>query len=252
MRAEFRIQGLLEALADSAATVLVVPSFFVHNLLSARWHSVGDVQALSIYDTPTGGVGGWVKRSEDVVLSLLLLVVLAIPMMLIALAIRLTSRGPALFVQERYGLGRRNIRVWKFRTMSVMENGEAVVQASRDDARVTKLGRWLRATSLDELPQLFNVLGGSMSIVGPRPHAVAHNEEYRKRIRGYMLRHKVKPGMTGLAQINGYRGETDTLAKMETRVRYDLDYINRWSLWLDIKVLILTVAKGSMFDRNAY
>jgi putative colanic acid biosynthesis UDP-glucose lipid carrier transferase len=102
------------------------------------------------------------------------------------------------------------------------------------------------------LPQLFNVLGGSMSIVGPRPHAVAHNEEYRKRIRGYMLRHKVKPGMTGLAQINGYRGETDTLAKMETRVRYDLDYINRWSLWLDIKVLILTVAKGSMFDRNAY
>ena len=252
MSAEIRIQGLLERFADSAATVFIIPNFFIHDLLSSRWHKIGSIDALSIYDTPNYGLGGWVKRLEDVVLSAALLVVFAIPMFLIAVAIRVSDGGAAIFIQERYGMGRRKINVLKFRTMYVAENGHEVKQATRHDSRVTPLGRWLRATSLDELPQLFNVLAGSMSIVGPRPHAVAHNEEYRTQIHGYMLRHKVKPGITGWAQINGYRGETDTVGKMESRIRHDLDYINRWSVWLDLKIVLLTVVRGAMFDENAY
>ena len=162
-------------------------------------------------------------------------------MLLIALLIKITSPGPVFFRQRRYGLDGREILVWKFRTMRVCEDGDRVVQATSNDARVTRLGAVLRKTSLDELPQLFNVLAGNMSLVGPRPHASAHNEEYRRLIQGYMLRHKVKPGITGLAQVNGNRGETDTLEKMVRRIQSDHFYIREWSLWLDIKIMVKTV-----------
>jgi len=171
-------------------------------------------------------------------------------MLIISLAIKLTSKGPVFFKQQRYGLDGKSIRVWKFRSMSVMEDAE-ITQASKNDPRITRVGAFLRKTSLDELPQFFNVLAGDMSIVGPRPHAVMHNEEYRKIITGYMLRHKIKPGITGWAQINGFRGETDTLDKMENRVAYDIDYIKRWSVFFDLKIILLTLVKG-FTGQNAY
>lgn len=172
---------------------------------------------------------------------MLALTVAAIPMMVVALLVKLTSPGPVFFRQRRYGLDGREILVWKFRSMRVCENGNRVVQATRNDQRVTAIGGILRRSSLDELPQLFNVLAGSMSLVGPRPHASAHNEEYRTIIQGYMLRHKVKPGITGLAQVCGWRGETDTLDKMQRRIECDHRYIREWSLWLDVKILFRTI-----------
>ncbi|HAW0168632.1 TPA: exopolysaccharide biosynthesis polyprenyl glycosylphosphotransferase, partial [Escherichia coli] len=167
------------------------------------------------------------------------------------IGIKLTSRGPVFFKQDRYGLSGQKIKVWKFRTMKVMENDDVVKQATKNDPRVTPFGAFLRRTSLDELPQFINVIQGSMSIVGPRPHAVAHNELYRKQVENYMIRHKVKPGITGLAQVNGFRGEIDTLYKMEKRVQYDIEYIKKWSLWLDIKIIIKTIFKGFV-GKNAY
>ncbi|MDT1450435.1 undecaprenyl-phosphate glucose phosphotransferase [Escherichia coli] len=169
----------------------------------------------------------------------------------IALAVKLSSPGPVIFRQTRYGMDGKPIKVWKFRSMKVMENDKVVTQATQNDPRVTKVGNFLRRTSLDELPQFINVLTGGMSIVGPRPHAVAHNEQYRQLIEGYMLRHKVKPGITGWAQINGWRGETDTLEKMEKRVEFDLEYIREWSVWFDIKIVFLTVFKGFV-NKAAY
>jgi putative colanic acid biosynthesis UDP-glucose lipid carrier transferase len=173
-------------------------------------------------------------------------------MLLIALAIKVTSPGPVLFKQRRYGLDGRAIVVWKFRSMSVQQDGPDVPQATRHDPRVTRLGAFLRRTSLDELPQFFNVLQGTMSVVGPRPHAVAHNEWYRKLIKGYMIRHKVKPGITGWAQVHGARGETETLEKMQRRIQYDLDYLRQWSLTLDLLILFKTVRQIFKGDRNAY
>ena len=172
-------------------------------------------------------------------------------MAIIALLVKRSSPGPVLFKQKRYGLSGEEIGVWKFRSMRVCEDGKKVKQAKKDDKRVTPLGKFLRKSSLDELPQLFNVLGGSMSLVGPRPHATAHNEEYRSLIDGYMLRHKVKPGITGLAQVNGWRGETETLEKMEKRVEFDHRYIREWSLWMDVKILLRT-ALVVMKQENAY
>jgi putative colanic acid biosynthesis UDP-glucose lipid carrier transferase len=206
---------------------------------------------VSIHDTPFYGIDGALKRAFDIVFSVVALLLIAIPLVVIALCVKLTSKGPVLFKQRRFGLEGEEITVWKFRSMKVMEDGEAVTQATKNDPRVTKLGAFLRKTSLDELPQFFNVLQGRMSVVGPRPHAVAHNELYRTKIQGYMLRHKVKPGITGLAQIKGYRGETDTLDKMEGRVKYDLEYIRHWSLFLDVKIIMLTVFKGFSGD-NVY
>jgi putative colanic acid biosynthesis UDP-glucose lipid carrier transferase len=173
------------------------------------------------------------------------------PMLVIALGVRLSSPGPIFFKQKRYGLDGRNIEVWKFRSLRVCEDGGKVVQVSRDDKRVTAFGAFLRRTSLDELPQFINVIQGSMSIVGPRPHAVVHNEHYRSLIKGYMLRHKVKPGITGWAQINGWRGETETLNKMEQRIKHDIWYIHNWSFWLDLKIIALTMFKGFL-SKNAY
>jgi len=172
-------------------------------------------------------------------------------MLAVAILIKLTSRGPVLFKQRRYGIDGKEILVYKFRTMKVLDDGKLVVQAKKGDSRITTLGAKLRKTSIDELPQFFNVLQGTMSIVGPRPHAVAHNEEYRGDIRGYMLRHKIKPGITGWAQINGWRGETDSIYKMEKRVEYDLWYLNNASLWLDLKIIFISIFKG-FGGKNAY
>lgn len=242
--AQKRIAGILERCGDTTASVHLIPDFFTYNLLHARMGSVGNVQTLSVYETPIFGFNDFLKRSFDVMFSLLVLTVIALPMLMIAAAVKLTSAGPVIFKQARYGLDGKRILVWKFRSMTTMDNGAKVVQAKKGDARITKVGAFIRKTSLDELPQFINVLQGRMSVVGPRPHAVAHNEEYRQLIPYYMLRHKVKPGITGWAQINGFRGETDTLDKMEGRIDCDLEYIRNWSLLLDIKIVFLTVFKG--------
>ncbi|WP_226666460.1 undecaprenyl-phosphate glucose phosphotransferase [Microbulbifer aggregans] len=245
------IGKLLAALADTTATVYLLPDIFGSNLLRARWQRIGTSTILSIYDTPIQGLNSWLKRLEDLVVASLALILLTPLMLLIAGSVKLTSAGPVLFKQRRYGLNGHTIDVWKFRTMFCTEDGTDIRQACRNDARITPLGRFLRCTSLDELPQLFNVLSGSMSIVGPRPHAVAHNEQYRSIVSGYMLRHKVKPGITGWAQINGWRGETDTLEKMHKRIEHDLDYIRSWSLHLDIYILCMTLVRG-FTGKNAY
>lgn len=245
------IGKLLAALADTTATVYLLPDIFGSNLLRARWQRIGRSTILSIYDTPIQGLNSWLKRLEDLIVASIALILLTPLMLLIALSVKLTSAGPVLFKQRRYGLNGHTIDVWKFRTMFCTEDGTDIRQASRNDVRVTPLGRFLRCTSLDELPQLFNVLSGSMSIVGPRPHAVAHNEQYRTIVSGYMLRHKVKPGITGWAQINGWRGETDTLEKMHKRIEHDLDYIRSWSLHLDIYILCMTLVRG-FTGKNAY
>ncbi|WP_346839082.1 undecaprenyl-phosphate glucose phosphotransferase [Microbulbifer sp. SAOS-129_SWC] len=251
MREERRIQKILQDFADTTATVHLLTNLFVSNLLHARWHQVGSSNLLSVYDTPIEGLNSWLKRLEDLLLSFIILLLTSPLMLLVAVAIKLTSQGPVIFKQHRYGLDGRSIKVWKFRSMTAEENGEKVVQASRNDARITPVGRFLRKTSLDELPQFINVLQGRMSIVGPRPHAVAHNEEYRGLVNGYMLRHKVKPGITGWAQVNGWRGETDTVEKMSKRVEYDLHYIRHWSLWLDLRIVLMTIFKGFV-GKNAF
>ena len=251
MRAEERIKMLVSKLSDTTASVYIVPDFFMFDLLSARWGNIGGLPVVSIYDTPFYGVDGWLKRSFDVLVTSAILVLIALPMLLIAAGVKLTSPGPVLFKQRRYGINGEVIEVYKFRSMTVTEDGAEVRQATKGDARVTKFGAFLRRTSLDELPQFFNVLLGTMSIVGPRPHAVSHNEEYRGLISGYMLRHKVKPGITGLAQVNGWRGETDTLEKMQKRVECDLEYINNWSVWLDVRIVLKTIFRGFV-GKNAY
>jgi putative colanic acid biosysnthesis UDP-glucose lipid carrier transferase len=251
MRAEERIRGVLSKLADTTASVYIVPDFFVFQMLHSRWTDIGGLPAVSVFENPLYGVDGVAKRVFDFVLSSCLLAVLAVPMTVVALLIKFSSRGPVFFRQRRYGLDGQEILVWKFRTMRVCEDGAHVAQAKQADARVTRLGAMLRRTSIDELPQLFNVLAGSMSLVGPRPHAAAHNEQYRKMIEGYMLRHKVKPGITGLAQVRGWRGETDTLEKMQRRVECDHEYIREWSLWLDVKILFATIFVV-LARKNAY
>ncbi len=251
LKAEPRINQLIRRLSDTTASVFMGFDFGGFNLLSARWGSVGDVPVIGVVETPFYGVDGWVKRAEDIVLGSLILLLISIPMAIIAVAVKLTSPGPALFRQRRYGLNGETINVLKFRSMTVCEDGERVRQARKNDQRVTPLGAFLRRTSLDELPQFLNVITGEMSIVGPRPHAIAHNEQYRALIEGYMLRHKVKPGITGWAQVNGWRGETDTLDKMQHRVEYDLAYIRNFSLGLDLKIIAMTVF-GEAVRRNAY
>ncbi|MGB0128377.1 MAG: exopolysaccharide biosynthesis polyprenyl glycosylphosphotransferase, partial [Rhodocyclaceae bacterium] len=224
---------------------------FVFDLMHSRVSSLDGLPVLSLRESPFSGASAWLKRIQDIVIATVALFVLGPVMLLIAAVVRLTSPGPVLFRQRRYGLNGAVVEVWKFRTMTVTENGDSVVQARKNDSRVTPFGAFLRRTSLDELPQFINVLQGSMSVVGPRPHAVAHNEQYRRLIRGYMLRHKVKPGITGLAQVNGWRGPTETPDKMEMRVKYDLEYLNTWSMMLDLKIIVKTIFKGFV-HQNAY
>jgi putative colanic acid biosynthesis UDP-glucose lipid carrier transferase len=241
MRAEDRIKFLLDQLSDSTVSVYIVPDFFVFELLHSRWTSMGGLPAVSVFENPLFGVDGMAKRIADLAIASLALIAAAIPMLVIAVAVKLSSPGPVFFRQRRYGLNGHEILVWKFRSMRTCDHGPVIKQATQDDPRITRIGAMLRKTSLDELPQLLNVIEGSMSLVGPRPHASAHNEQYRGLIRGYMLRHKVKPGITGLAQVNGCRGETKTIDKMQRRVEWDHHYIRGWSLWLDIKILLKTV-----------
>jgi putative colanic acid biosynthesis UDP-glucose lipid carrier transferase len=196
---------------------------------------------VAVCETPFYGINGVLKRASDIILASAILILITPLMLAIAIAIKHQSPGPVLFKQRRYGLDGREIMVYKFRSMSVAEDGDQIRQATRNDSRVTPFGAFLRRTSLDELPQFINVLEGKMSIVGPRPHAVAHNEQYRKLINGYMIRHKVRPGITGWAQVNGLRGETDTLEKMEKRVEYDLAYLRNWSLLWDFEIILKTL-----------
>jgi putative colanic acid biosynthesis UDP-glucose lipid carrier transferase len=241
LRAERRIRDIVSRLADTTANVYVVTDLFMFDLMNARWGTVAEMPVVSVFDTPFHGLGGWVKRAEDIVLSSIILCIISIPMIFISIGVKLSSPGPVFFRQTRYGLKGRPIGVLEFRSMTTCDNGPVVVQAQKNDARITKFGAFLRRTSLDELPQFINVLTGEMSVVGPRPHAVAHNELYRPQIRGYMLRHKVKPGITGWAQVNGWRGETEAVEKMEQRVEHDLFYIDNWSLFWDLKIVFLTV-----------
>ncbi|MGR5066508.1 undecaprenyl-phosphate glucose phosphotransferase [Photobacterium sp. DNB22_13_2] len=245
------IASLVNELADTTCSVMYLPDVFTFELLHSRSDNLGGLPVISIYSSPMDGSNRILKRFFDLVVGSLILLLISVPMLVISCAVKLTSPGPVFFKQHRYGIDGQAIKVWKFRSMNVMENGDKVTQAKKDDNRLTPIGSFLRRTSLDELPQFINVIQGSMSIVGPRPHAVAHNEEYRKLINGYMLRHLVKPGITGWAQINGWRGETDTLDKMEKRIEFDLDYIRNWSVFLDVKIVFLTIFKG-FIDKNAY
>ena len=252
LRAEKKIKKILNVLSDSTVTVKFIPDFFSFDLLHSRITDIGGIPVVSVFDTPLSSVGNVIiKRLEDIIISTLILLLISPILLAIAIAIKVTSEGPVIFKQRRYGLNGEEIMVWKFRSMTVCENNDEIIQAKKNDSRITPLGSFLRRTSLDELPQFFNALTGRMSIVGPRPHASAHNEQYRKLIPNYMQRHLVKPGITGWAQIHGWRGETDTLEKMEKRIEFDLHYIDNWSPWLDIKIILLTVIKG-FFNKNAY
>ncbi|HWG75598.1 MAG TPA: undecaprenyl-phosphate glucose phosphotransferase [Steroidobacteraceae bacterium] len=236
-----RIAWLLEQLRDTTASIYFVPNLFSFDLIQPRYLEIHGIPALAVCETPFRGMSALHKRAFDIALATLAVLLGGPVMLAIALAVKLTSRGPVLFRQRRYGLHGECIQVIKFRSMIVCEDGSIVPQATKGDQRITRLGRFLRRSSLDELPQVFNVLAGQMSFVGPRPHAIAHNEQYRKLISGYMLRHKVRPGMTGWAQVNGLRGETSTVEKMRERVEYDIDYVKNWSLWLDIRILARTL-----------
>ena len=238
-----RVHDVVEALADTTASLYYVPDVPLSDLVQAQMHEIFGVPVIAMRETPFHGYRGVAKRLMDVTIASAALLVLAPALLAIAAAIKVTSPGPVLFRQRRYGLEGREIVIYKFRTMSVAEDNGWLAQARRDDPRVTQFGRFLRRWSLDEFPQLINVLQGRMSLVGPRPHAVGHNEEYRRLIRGYMVRHKALPGITGLAQVKGFRGETRTLHEMQARVRCDLEYLRNWSLLLDLKILLLTLPK---------
>jgi putative colanic acid biosysnthesis UDP-glucose lipid carrier transferase len=241
MAAQPRIMRLLDELCDTTASVYFTPDIFLFDLIQARMDTIGGIPVLAVCETPFFGLNAMVKRLSDIILATLILILIAPVLAAIAIGVKLTSPGPVLFRQRRYGLDGREIIVYKFRSMTVAEDGALVTQATKNDRRVTAFGAFLRRTSLDELPQFVNVLQGRMSIVGPRPHAVAHNEQYRKLIKSYMVRHKVRPGITGWAQVNGLRGETETVDKMKARIEYDLDYLRHWSLKLDLHIIWKTI-----------
>lgn len=240
-----KITAILHTCRHQTADIRFFPDLTNLALLNHRISHIAGLYSIDISCSPMDGGHRLIKRGFDIVMSSLIGLIILPVCLLIYLAIRLTSPGPVLFKQQRTGINGKPFKVYKFRSMEVHnEQDGTVTQASANDPRITRLGAFLRKTSLDELPQFYNVLQGRMSIVGPRPHALAHNEYYKDMIETYMRRHKVKPGITGWAQINGLRGETDTLEKMEKRVEYDLWYINNWSLWLDLKIIALTVVKG--------
>jgi putative colanic acid biosynthesis UDP-glucose lipid carrier transferase len=246
-----RVMELVNSLRDTTASIYFVPDVFIFDLVQARLESVNGVPVIAVFESPLVGINAVHKRIFDVLASGSILLMISPVLLVIAALVKLTSKGPVFFKQRRYGMDGEEIYVYKFRSMTVTEDGDKVIQATKNDARVTPLGAFLRKSSLDELPQLINVLQGSMSIVGPRPHAVAHNEHYRKLIHGYMWRHKVKPGITGWAQVNGFRGETDTIDKMEGRVQHDIAYLKNWSIGLDISIMLKTV-KLVFKDTQAY
>jgi putative colanic acid biosynthesis UDP-glucose lipid carrier transferase len=246
-----RIVELLEQVQGTTASVFFVPDVFGISIIQGRLQDMNGVPVVGLCETPFTGTNRLVKRVSDLVLAALILVLISPVLAVIALGVKLSSPGPVIFRQRRNGLDGEEIVVYKFRSMRSLDDGAVVPQATKDDPRITPFGAFLRRSSLDELPQFINVLQGRMSIVGPRPHAVAHNELYRQLIKAYMVRHKVKPGITGWAQIHGHRGETDTIEKMQARVEYDLEYLRNWSLGLDLQIIARTI-KLVFFDRNAY
>jgi putative colanic acid biosynthesis UDP-glucose lipid carrier transferase len=236
-----RILNLLEVLKDTTASIYFVPDIFLTDLIQSRIDEIGDIPIVAVRETPFTGTNAFVKRATDIIFTVLILLIISPILLIVAIGVKLSSPGPIIFKQKRYGLNGEEIIVYKFRSMTTLDNGEKVVQATKNDQRITAIGKFIRKSSLDELPQFINVLQGSMSIVGPRPHAVAHNEMYRKLINGYMIRHKVKPGITGWAQVNGLRGETELLEKMQARIDYDIAYLRNWSPRLDIYIIFKTI-----------
>lgn len=251
MTSQPRLLRLLDELRDTTASIYFVPDMFVFDLIQARTDTVNGMLVIAVCESPFYGINGAIKFAFDIAFATTILALISPLLLAIAIGVKLTSPGPVLFRQRRYGLDGREIVVYKFRTMRVQEDGAVVRQATRNDSRVTRFGAFLRCTSLDELPQFINVLQGRMSVVGPRPHAVAHNELYRKLIPGYMIRHKVRPGITGLAQVRGLRGETDTIDKMRGRIACDLEYLRNWSPLLDLEIVVRTIP-AALFNRNAY
>lgn len=251
MRNIQRVSDLLDKLHDTTASIYFVPDVFVFDLIQCRTSDIGGLPVVALCETPFQGTPGMIKAMSDYVIASIVLLITSPLLIAIALAIKLTSPGPVIFKQRRYGLDGREILVYKFRTMTVTEDSGVIKQATRDDDRVTRVGAVLRKHSLDELPQFINVLQGRMSVVGPRPHAVVHNEEYRPLVKGYMVRHKVNPGITGLAQVLGYRGETSTVEAMQKRVEYDLEYLRNWSLSLDLRIIARTL-RVIVGDKMAY
>ncbi len=246
-----RIVALLEQVQGTTSSLFFVPDVFGISIIQGRLQDMNGVPVVGICETPFTGTNELVKRLSDIVLGSLILILIAPVLLAIWIGVKLSSPGPAIFRQRRNGLDGEEITVYKFRSMRTQENDSVVQQATKGDPRVTRFGAFIRRTSLDELPQFVNVLQGRMSIVGPRPHAVAHNEQYRQLIKAYMVRHKVKPGITGWAQVNGHRGETDTIEKMQARVEYDLEYLRNWSLGLDLQIIVRTI-RLVFFDRHAY
>ncbi|MBC7484121.1 MAG: undecaprenyl-phosphate glucose phosphotransferase [Rhizobacter sp.] len=246
-----RIVELLESVQGTTASLFFVPDVFGISIIQGRLQDMNGVPVVGICETPFTGTNELVKRVSDIVLAVIILVLITPVLLVIAAGVKFSSPGPVIFSQRRNGLDGGEIIVYKFRSMTSQDNGSVVQQATKGDARITRFGAFIRRTSLDELPQFVNVLQGRMSIVGPRPHAVAHNEQYRQLIKAYMVRHKVKPGITGWAQVNGHRGETDTIEKMQARVEYDLEYLRNWSLGLDLQIIARTI-RLVFFDRNAY
>jgi putative colanic acid biosynthesis UDP-glucose lipid carrier transferase len=251
MASQPRILSLLDDLKDTTASIYFAPDIFMTDLIQGRLTNVGPMPVMAVCETPFNGMSGLIKRASDVMISLSILLLASPIFLALGLAVKFTSPGPIIFKQRRYGLDGKEILVYKFRSMTTEDNGAVVKQATKNDSRITPLGAILRKTSLDELPQFVNVLQGRMSIVGPRPHAVAHNETYRKLVKGYMVRHKVKPGITGWAQVSGYRGETETIDKMEKRIEYDLEYLRNWSLGFDLWIIVKTVMVV-LNDKKAY
>ena len=235
------VESIYHDLVDENVDIHWAPNIFSMDLINHSVKEMAGIPLLTLSESPLIGNHRLFKAVEDRLIGFILLILFSPLMLLIALLIRLGSAGPAIFKQSRTGWDGQAFFIWKFRSMKIHQEGDgSVVQAKKDDDRFTSIGKFIRRTSMDELPQLFNVLSGKMSLVGPRPHAIEHNEDYGKRINAYLARRRIKPGITGLAQINGFRGETDTLEKMEKRVEYDMQYINNWSFWLDIQILLKT------------
>jgi len=247
-----RAIAVIDDLGDTTASLYYVPDFFMFSLLKAQVGEIETVPVLQVAESPFYGVDGLLKQLFDFVFAFFAVIAISPVLIAIAIAVKLSSPGPIIFAQKRYGLNGKRFKVYKFRSMKVNAPDAGTRQATKDDDRITRVGRFIRKTSLDELPQFFNVLKGEMSVVGPRPHTVAHNEHYRKEVRRYMLRHKVKPGVTGWAQVNGLRGETANVERMEERISFDLEYIRNWSPLLDIKIILLTVWTVARGDENAY
>jgi undecaprenyl-phosphate galactose phosphotransferase/putative colanic acid biosynthesis UDP-glucose lipid carrier transferase len=245
------VEDVLNVLRILPLPVRLVPDENIERFLATPMLGVGTTWAAELKRAPLSVAEQALKRAFDVLAATVAILLLSPLMLTAVLLIRLDSSGPVLFTQTRNGFNGRSFRILKFRTMSVLEDGPQIRQATRNDPRITSVGRWLRRMSIDELPQLFNVLGGSMSLVGPRPHAAAHNTEYERLVANYAFRYHVKPGISGWAQVNGFRGETPSVDLMERRVELDLWYVDNWSFWLDVRILWKTLALG-LWQSSAY